>query len=196
MKTIITIGREYGSGGREIAKRLAETLSIPFYDKELISKTAEQTGLSEDYIRGMEEKKTNSFLYNIYFSTGNLPVTDQVFFAQSQVIRDAASQGACVIVGRCADYVLKNRDNCLHVFIHAPQELREEKAAAEFQLDAAHARSWVNKQDKTRSSYYNHFTDQRWGDCRNYHLTLDASLGQETALGLLLELYKRKEAGL
>ncbi len=124
--TVITVGREYGSGGRLIAQKAAEALGIPFFDRSIINMAAEETGLSADFIRRTEQQKTSSFLYNLYMSTQSLPVNDQVFIAQSEVIRRVAAEGPCIIVGRCADYVLRNQSDvdALNLFIHAPMEER------------------------------------------------------------------------
>lgn len=185
---IITIGRECGSGGRRIAKRLADTLSIPFYDKKLIEMAAKDTGLTEEFIHATEEQRTNSFLYNLSFSSQNLPVADQVFIAESQVIKRVAAEGPCVIVGRCADYVLRDRPHCVHVFVHAPLEQRLRRAQEEYGVTPDEAQAFVLRRDKARASYYNHFTTGRWGDCRNYDLTVNSGLGEEKALRILLSL--------
>ena len=125
--TVLTIGRQFGSGGRIVAQRVAEALHIPFYDKAVIDLAAKETGLSEEFIRQAEQKKTSSFLYNLYMSTQNLPVSDQVFIAESDVIRKVAAQGPCVIVGRCADFILQDRTDCLKVFIHADMKFRADR---------------------------------------------------------------------
>ena len=116
MPDIITIGREYGSGGSKIAKELAAALQIPFFDKKLIEIAAKETGLSEEFIQEAEQRRTSSFLYNLSFSSRNLPVSDQVFIAEADVIKRIAAEGPCVIVGRCANYVLRDQKNCLRVF--------------------------------------------------------------------------------
>lgn len=191
--TIITIGREYASGGRLIAQRLAKALSIPFYDKELITRAAAKTGLSEQFIREAEQKKTSSFLYNLYFSAQSLPLSDQVFIAQSGVIQEVAASGACVIVGRCADYVLKDRPNCLHVFVHAPLEDRMRRAQEVYGVTAPDLESHVLKHDKSRAAYYNHFTTGQWGKCQNYDLVINSHLGLEVAVELIQRLVLLRE---
>ena len=165
--TVITIGRQFGSGGRIVAQRVAETLHIPFYDKAVIDLAAKETGLSEEFIRQAEQKKTSSFLYNLYMSTQNLPVTDQVFIAESEVIRKVAAVGPCVIVGRCADYVLRNQEGVLNLFIHAPLDERIFRAKEEYKVDAPDVKAYVLKQDKNRAAFYEHFSDRAWGKAEN-----------------------------
>lgn len=189
---IVTIGRECGSGGRGLARKLADALGVPFYDKELIGLAAKETGLSEQFIQQAEERRTGSFLYNLYFDSRNLPVADQVFIAQSEVIRRVAGEGPCVIAGRCADYVLRERPDCLHVFIHAPLEQRIRRVREEYGV-AGDPRAYVLKQDKARAAYYNHFTTGRWGDCRGYDLAVSSALGEDAVLRVLLELAGRGE---
>ena len=178
--TVITVGREYGSGGRLIAQKAAEALGIPFFDRSIINMAAEETGLSADFIRRTEQQKTSSFLYNLYMSTQSLPVNDQVFIAQSEVIRRVAAEGPCIIVGRCADYVLRNQSDvdALNLFIHAPD-----------------LRLYNLKQDKNRAAYYEHFTDGQWGKAQNYHLAVSSGLGLETIVRLLTDLMRDRGLG-
>lgn len=191
---VITIGREFGSGGRVIAQQVAETLGIPFFDKALIDLAAKETGLSEEYIREAEQKKTSSLLYNLYMSTQNLPVNDQVFIAESEAIRKVAAEGPCVIVGRCSDYVLREHTNCLNVFIHAPLQERMERAASLYKIQAPDMRTYVLKQDKNRAAYYEHFVERTWGKCQDFHLAVSSSLGIETVVRLIVELAKERRA--
>ena len=186
--TVITIGREFGSGGRIVAQRVAEALNVPFYDKAVIDMAAKETGLSEEFIRQAEQKKTSSFLYNLYMSTQNLPVSDQVFIAESDVIRKVAAQGPCVIVGRCADYVLRNHPGALNVFIHAPLDERIFRAREEYKIDAPDVKSYVLKQDRSRAAYYEHFSDGVWGKAQNYHLAVSSSLGLDNVVKLILSM--------
>ncbi|MEG2097063.1 MAG: cytidylate kinase-like family protein [Pseudoflavonifractor sp.] len=185
MKTIITIGREYGSGGRIIAQRLAEALSIPFYDKEVIEGVAKKTGFAENFVRDAEHRPTNSFFYDLYSSTQSLSLSDQVFIAQSGVIKDLANKGSCVIVGRCADYILRDYPHLLRVYIHAPIALRARRAYEEYGVKEANVESYVAKQDKQRASYYNYFTSIRWGDSHSYDLCVSSALGIDTAVDII-----------
>lgn len=186
--TVITIGREFGSGGRIVAQRVAEQLNIPFYDKAVIDLAAKETGLSQDFIRQAEQKKTSSFLYNLYMSTQNLPVSDQVFIAESEVIRKVAAQGSCVILGRCGDYVLRSQEGVLNVFIHAPLDQRVARARDEYKVEAADVKQYVQKQDKARAAYYEHFSDGVWGKAQNYHLSVCSSIGLDQVVKLIVTL--------
>ena len=195
--TVITVGREYGSGGRLIAQKAAEALGIPFFDRSIINMAAEETGLSADFIRRTEQQKTSSFLYNLYMSTQSLPVNDQVFIAQSEVIRRVAAEGPCIIVGRCADYVLRNQSDvdALNLFIHAPMEERIRRVREEYKVQAPDLRLYILKQDKNRAAYYEHFTDGQWGKAQNYHLAVSSGLGLETSVRLLTDLMRDRGLG-
>ena len=125
---VITISREYGSGGRAIGERVAKELGVPFYDKQLILMAAKESGLSEEYIKKTEQMKSTSFLYGLYMGAQQLPMNDQIFLVQSKIIRKLADEGPCVIVGRCADYILREREDLLSVFVHAPVEFRAQRA--------------------------------------------------------------------
>lgn len=182
---IITIGREYGSGGRIIAQKVATTLGIAFYDKELIHLAAQKTGLSEQFIKDSANKhKGNRFFYNLIFSSNNLPVSDQLFVAESEIIKKIAEEGPCVIVGRCADYILRERQDCLNIFIHAPLEERIERARNDYGIND-NTKDFVIKTDKERSGHYDYCTNQQWGKAQNYHLTINSSIGIETAVKLI-----------
>ena len=195
--TVITVAREYGSGGRLIAQKAAEALGIPFFDRSIINMAAEETGLSADFIRRTEQQKTSSFLYNLYMSTQSLPVNDQVFIAQSEVIRRVAAEGPCIIVGRCADYVLRNQSDvdALNLFIHAPMEERIRRVREEYKVQAPDLRLYILKQDKNRAAYYEHFTDGQWGKAQNYHLAVSSGLGLETIVRLLTDLMRDRGLG-
>ena len=165
-KYVITIAREYGSGGRLIGQKLAEMLNISFYDKEIISLAAEESGLSEEFMRQHDQKKKPlSFVHNIYVSNKSLPLSEQIFQAQCQVIREVAEKSSCVIVGRCADHVLTDNPNCIKVFA-----------------------AYAAKIDKERAAHYNYFTLEKWGNRQNYHLVLNSTIGIE-ACALLIKQY-------
>lgn len=185
---IITIGREHGSGGRLIAQKVAEKLGIPLYDKKLIRMIAADSGLSENYVESAEKKRTSSFLYNIYFDSNNLPVDDQLFITQSNIIKQVAQEGPCVIVGRCGDYVLRDRDDCLKVFIYAPVEERMERVTDVYGEKTNDAKKYLEKYDKQRASYYNRFTEAKWGDPHNYHLMLNSTIGIDTIADYIVKL--------
>ncbi len=184
-KYIITIARQFGSGGREIGKALAESLGIPCYDKELISLAAKESGIDAEVFKNVDERATNSLLYslsmglysfgNSFSTTGDLPVNDRLYILQHQIIKKLAEEGPCVIVGRCADYVLKDRDDCINIFIHADMEYRKQRAIEIHGVAKNRAEQVVNKTDKVRANYYSFYSGQKWGYAQNYDLCLDSS---------------------
>lgn len=189
---IITIGREYGSGGRLVGERLARELGFSFYDKELIGLTAKQSGFAESVVSQTEGKKTGSLLYGLYMAGQELPVSDQIYIAQTKVIRQIAEKGACVIVGRCADYVLEENEGCLRVFVHAAMDQRLRRVREEYgEAPEKSLASLIRKEDKRRSSYYNYFTQKKWGDMKNYDLCINTSLGIDNTVDLLARLVRR-----
>ena len=183
---VITIGREYGSGGRLIAKKLSDEMGITFYDKQLISDVAKKTGFSEHFIRNAEHQRpTNSFLYDLYTSVQTPSIPDQVFIAQAKVIKEAAARESCVIVGRCADYILRDQLNCLKVFVNAPMDQRVRRARDEYGVKEANLESFVMRQDKARASYYNYFATGRWGQSREYDLCINSRIGIDTCVEVI-----------
>lgn len=191
---VVTIGREHGSGGRSVGKILARILGVPFYDHQIVSLAARESGLSEECVQQIDGKKpTGSFLYDLFMSPGNLPVADQVYLAERAVIEKAA-QEKCVIVGRCADYVLKDRPDCLNVFIHAPLEARVRRVVEEYGDETdGDATAFVQKMDRRRASYYQGCTGRKWGDARNYDLCVSTHIGIENAAALIAFAVKRME---
>ncbi|WP_130870300.1 AAA family ATPase [Intestinimonas massiliensis (ex Afouda et al. 2020)] len=183
---VITIGREYGSGGRLIAKQLSEEMGITFYDKQLITEVAKKTGFSENFIRDTEHQRpTNSFLYDLYTSVATPSVPDQVFIAQAKVIKAAAARESCVIVGRCADYILREEPHVLKVFVNAPLDQRVKRARDEYGVTEANLEGYVIRQDKARASYYNYFATGRWGQSREYDLCINSRIGIDTAVKVI-----------
>ena len=196
---VISISREFGSGGRMIGKKLAARLGIPCYDRTLIQKTAEKSGLSPEFIARAEER-ARSRLHLPLSSMGpgvstytqqGVPVSLQAFFAQSEVIRELADEGPCVIVGRCSDYVLGERPECLKVFIHGDLPDRVTRCAEEYHISAP------NMTDRGRANYYNYYTGFNWGEMRRYDLTINSSVtGIEGAVELIAALVRlRGEQG-
>jgi cytidylate kinase len=177
---IITIGRQYGSGGKEIGEKLAAKLGCAFYDSELLSMATEANGMSEAAMRQYDEKPTSSLVYGMYMnaiSTGDvLPLNQKLAFAQFDVIRKVAGEGDCVIVGRCADYVLRDRKDLLSVFLHAPTDSRRQRAIANYGVPPELAEKTLKKQDKKRAEYYNFYTHRTWSAAETYDLTLDTDL--------------------
>lgn len=183
---VITIGREYGSGGRLIAKKLSEELGITFYDKELIAAVAKKTGFSENFIRDTEHQRpTNSFLFDLYTAVQTPSVPDQVFIAQAKVIKEAAARESCVIVGRCADYILRGNSSLLTVFVHAPLDERIRRAREEYGVTEANLESYVIRQDKARAAYYNYFANGRWGQSREYELCVNSHIGIDACVSVI-----------
>lgn len=182
---IITIAREHGSGGRVIAHKLSKQLNVPVYDKTVIDIAAQECGLSPEFMEEIEKRSSGNFLYNLYLSSANVSIVDQVFLAQSQVIKTLAAESPCIIVGRGGDYVLRDRQDCLRVFVYAPKEDRIRRILNEYHEQVDDPESYLTKRDKQRASYYNSFADIRWGDRRNYHLMVNSSLGLEKAVQLI-----------
>lgn len=181
---VITIARQFGSRGREIGKALSERLSIGFYDKELITLASQQSGVSEEHFEKYDEKATNSLLYTLsigasaavssdYGATPNIPINDKLYLLQHNIIRQVA-ESSCVIVGRCADYVLADRNDCVRVFICAKESIRAEHIAERLHVSTDKAHSLIRKTDKTRANYYNYYADGKWGDPNNYDLCLNS----------------------
>lgn len=177
---IITIGRQFGSGGKEIGEKVAKRLGYAFYDKEILTMAAEESGFSASAMQHYDEKPSGSLIYSLYMTgaatSDNLPLNQQLAFAQFNVIRKVAQADNCVIVGRCADYVLREKKNLLTVFLHAPMEYRVERVMAENSIDSRTlAEKTIKKQDKSRADYYNFFTHKKWGDAGSAMLSVDTS---------------------
>lgn len=176
-KIIITLGRQYGSGGRKIGELLAKELHIPFYDKELIFETAKKSGYCEEVLINNDERPTGSFLYSLVLGANggdSLPLDNKLFLAQFETIKEIADKGSCVILGRCADYALEERKDVFNVFIYADIEKRVKRAVEEYGDDEKKAIDIVNKIDKKRSSYYNFYTGKKWGKAESYNLCVDS----------------------
>ena len=188
---VITISREFGSGGRTIGKLVAEKLGIPCYDAELIEKIAEQSGYSAEYIKQEVEYGTGGWLSAVFAdrSTG-LTNQDKMFSIQSRIIEELANEGPCVIVGRCADFVLKDKADCLNVFIHASMEKRAERIVKEHGERAESPEKRLKEKDKRRAAYHRFYTDMKWGHAQNYHVCLDSGeFGIEKCAEIIAQLY-------
>ncbi len=201
MKRIVTISRELGSGGRTIGKLVAEKKNISYYDRKLIDEAAKVSGIPAEYIEKSDQKITGSFLYNLAMgssygygmleeaSNQALPVTTQIFCAQQDIIRRYAEAGRCVIVGRCADYVLRDRKDVLRVFVYAEMDKRVEHSVKEYGLQKENARKEIERSDRERAHHYNMFTERTWGDRKNYDLLLNSSeLGYENCAKIICEV--------
>lgn len=188
MKTnkVITISRQLASGGRQIGKLLAQNLEIPFYDKELLALAAKDSGISESAFENADEQPTNSFLYNLSLNSQIISASyndysailnnDKLFLIQSEVIKKIAAKGPCVIVGRCADYVLSEDPDLVSVFIHASDEYRMGRVMEYEHIPENRAKSFIQKADKKRGSYYNYYTGKRWDAAASYQLCIDGGL--------------------
>ncbi len=200
----LTLGRQFGSGGRKIARKVADMLGIEFYDKNLIAIAAKESGLSENLFDGIDEKPTNSLLYSLvmglqsdrsssFYRYGDILNSDTIFRIQSQVIEDLVSDKSCVVVGRCSDYVLRNKKNVLNIFIHADEEFKLERVMRIYKQNEKEALETMKKTDKKRSNYYNFYTNQEWGNALNYHLSLNsAALGIDDSAKLICDFVKMK----
>ena len=190
MKRIITISREFGSGGRTIGKGVAEKLGIPCYDHEVIEQVVERSGFAADYVKSQSEYAPNGSLFVNALNAGNfhgLSNQDKLWTMQRQIIEELGEKENCVIVGRCADYALADNENCLNIFIHADLDYRIARVSKNLDLTANKAKDAIVKADKQRASYYNYYTSKKWGDYKSYHLTLDISrIGIEGCVDLIL----------
>ncbi len=192
-KTIITVSRQYGSGGREVGKRLAEKRGLAYYDKELIARAAKESGVGEEFFEKEGEQVANplSFLFSYALegsgtSQDALPLADRIFIVQAKIIKQIATEGDCVIVGRCSDYVLDQDFDSIDVFVHSDWESRITRVMRRNDLDREGAIARIKKTDKRRSTYYQHYTDRRWGDTVNYDLSLSTSkIGIDGTVDLL-----------
>mgnify|MGYP001861140551 FL=1 len=177
---IITISREFGSGGRESGQIVAQKLNIPYYDNALITIAAKKSGFVEELFEQADQKPTGSLLYSLsMFGAGmssvELPLNDKIFLIQSDIIKEVAAQGPCVVVGRCADYVLRETENVVNFFLYGSIEARTAFAIREHDFPSQKAAEAVKKFDKRRASYYHYYTGKKWGEAKNYHLCMDTT---------------------
>lgn len=194
-KIIITIGREFGSGGREIGKKLADQLGIGYYDKELITIASKESGLCPEFFEKADEKKSGSLLqaFALGFSMNNAGIisndylsNESLFRIQADVIRNLAKKGSCIFVGRCADYILRQEACCINLFIHANADDRIGRIMNNLHIQSHEAEDVMNKADKSRSVYYNYYTDKTWGMASSYDLTINSSvLGVEATVAFI-----------
>ena len=199
---LITIARQVGSGGREVGELVAKNLGIDYHDKSLINMAAEKSGLSPEVLHNTDEKATPSFLYSIAmggmgmvpFTHGmpyDTPINDRLFVLQSGIIEELAKSHSCVFIGRCADFVLRDFDNVLRVFVYADIEKRAETIAKRNDISISEARHLATKLDKKRSNYYGYYTSKKWGRSENYDLMIDTTkIGVEGAAKIIEEYVK------
>lgn len=182
---VITIGRQFGSGGKEIGEKLAQKLNVKCYDKELLAIAAKDSGLCEQMFEMHDEKPTNSFLYSIVMDTYagiynphnmvEMPINQKVFLAQFETIKKIAEQESCIIVGRCADYALEEMSGMTSIFIHADMESRIKRIAEKYDVKENKAKDMIIKTDKRRASYYNYYTNREWGSASSYDFTINSA---------------------
>ena len=207
MNTIITIGRQFGSGGREIGEMVAEHFGIKCYDKELLSRAAKESGFCEEMIQNHDERPTNSFLYNLVMDTYSfgynsssfvdMPISHKVFLAQFDTIKKIAKEEPCVIVGRCADYALSDLPNVLNLFIYGDEECKIKRIRERFSDITSNekAREMMIKKDKQRQSYYNYYSSKKWGRADSYDLCINSSiLGFEGTVKLIIQYVEDYES--
>ena len=182
---IITISREFGSGGKFIGEQVAKKLGIPFYDKILLQLAAERSGLSSEFLEKNEEQVAGSFLFNLstaahaasnFFYQYNVSMSDKAFFAQASVIRELSEKESSVIVGRCAEHVLRAHKKCLKVFLYAPLDWRIGEVARDYNMSESDAKDRILRVDKGRSNYYRHYTGEVWGDVKNHDLCINTAV--------------------
>ena len=203
--SVITIGRHFGSGGRYVGKLLAEKLDIPYYDKQLLAEAAKDSGICEELFEDHDEKPTRSLLFSMVMGMQmhsdaggaymDMPLNHKIFLAQFDAIRRIASEGPCVIVGRCADYVLRDKTNAVHVFVKADMPSKVERAVTYYDVDPMRAEETIRKADKHRASYYSYYATSDWGDINNYDLCVDTGkLGVDGAVELISRYVEIREA--
>lgn len=193
MPRIITIAREYGSGGRLIAQKVAQKVGLVYYDNEVIDLAAREMGMDVDAIRKVAEQKSSSFMYTMSSSAFSLPLNDQVFVMQSKIIRHLANHDSCIIVNGCADYILEDYDDVLSIFIHAPLESRIRRVKEDYQEVHDDYKKYVTKRDKGRSNYYNYYTSKKWGHLKNFDLTINSDLGIDEVATIIADLFLKGE---
>ena len=184
-KFVISIGRQLGSGGKEIAEKLAERLHIPIYDKKLLEVAAKESGLDTTAFENADEKESNSMFGNLFsihgslsgfLSGGSCMECDQLFLIQSEAIREIAEKEACIIIGRCAEYVLRDNPNMISIFITADSEERIKRIAKKEMISEEKAKELIEKGDKKRRAYHDYYATTHWGEAQSYHLCVNSSL--------------------
>ncbi len=198
---VLTIARQFGSGGRKIGKKVADKLGIPFYDKKLITMAAKESGIDPEIIKTVDEKASNSLLYALSVGASNIydsyheppmPMNDKLFLIQHDIIKKV-SVDPCVIVGRCSDYILRDRSDCVKVFIYADMNYRKKYAAEVYRIADEKTEAVINRIDKSRANYYQFYTDNVWGDIKNYDLCIDSGkLGVDGTARVLISYLKAR----
>lgn len=188
---IITIAREYGSGGRLVGQEVAKALNLVYYDNEVIDLAALELGVDIDIIRKAAEEKSSGFMYTLSTTGFNLPLNDQVYTAQSRIIRHLATHDSCIIVNGCADYILEDFDEVISVFIHAPLDSRIKRVKNEYHETHEDYAKYIKKRDKQRSNYYDYYTSKKWGQLKNFDITVNSDLGIEVIAKMIISAYNQ-----
>ena len=200
-KKIIVIGRQFGSGGHEIGEKLAKELNIPFYDKALVEEAAKELGVRKEDAEQLDEKALSEFIIayaarhkyeqSLYTDGCEELITDKLYQQQKRIVKELAAKGACVIVGRCADYILQERRDVLSVFVSADFEYRINRIMNKYNMSAKEAEKTILKKDNERKNYYRQHTGKKWGKAKNYHMVLNAGLlGTDEIVGMLKKMYE------
>lgn len=187
MKYVITIGREFGSGGRYIGKLVAEKLGINFYDNELLEKASQESGINEAVFKTFDERKESLLGAGIGTYRYDMSLSQKVFLAEFDAIRKIASQESCVIVGRCADYVLEGYKNVINIFVCASDDDKIDRAVKYYGFDPEKAGNQITKINKKRKNYYNFYTDKVWGRASNYDLCINSGIGLEESVNIIID---------
>lgn len=195
MGKILTISRQLGSGGWKIGKILSEQLNIPFYDKEIIKLAAKESGVSEEVLKYYDERQTSSLLYSLSVGSFgamhnivgniNIPINDKVFEIQRNIIKKVANEGQCIIIGRCSDYILSDRDDVINVFIYCDNDMRYKRIAERDNISINAAIEKIKKTDRNRANYHNYYADNKWGDINSYDLCINSKIGIEKTVEIL-----------
>ena len=203
--TIITIGRQFGSGGKEVGIRVAKELGIPFYDKELLELASKESGICKELFVSHDESYTNSLLYSLVMGAypvsqdgkinPEMPLNHRIFLAQFETIKKIAEEGPCIIVGRCADYILKDNDNVINFFIMGNMPQKKRRILERYDIEKNKVEDFIRKTDKRRANYYNYYSDMKWGEAKNYDLCINSSkTGLDGAVELMKAYINIKEA--
>lgn len=194
MREIISIGRQFGSGGREIGRKLAEKLGYNFYDRDILRAASRKLNMPEAILERTDESSYNSLLYSLVMSTKIAPFEDRLAKEEANYLMRQAEKGSCVIVGRCANHLFQDDPGLLSIFITSPMEKRIQQVCARFNLDAGSAEKMIMATDRKRDNYYYYHTNNRWSDLSQYHFVLDSSvLGTEGTVELLTQIIEMRE---
>ncbi len=196
-KRIITIERQYASGGLEIGHTVSELLGIPIYNREILKRASEKINIAQEYLESSEESASGSLLMSLSMAMStmgnvyeNIPLPDKLFFAESEIIRELAESESCIIVGRCADYILRDRDDCIRVFVYADNEYRIKRAVEEYEILEKDAEAVIKRNDKRRSGFYSFNSGKKWGARENYDICLNSSnLGIKTCAEIIAGVF-------